>query len=430
MKAYDFEYDNKKLSDYNFMICSFGDKGLETISNGSQITFNTIPILGGSRHELTSAIYEDCLETTIQICKNYCHSDVKEISSTEFRELTKWLSRKKFLKFKPLSEEYIDLYFEATFNISRIEIDGKLIGLELEVKTNRPFALKEPKTIIIENTVESGKLKEVYNWDKYAMITDPIIEYRSSGYVSRGEKDSENEYIIDWTYIEVADEIEIHSDGSFSLVNPRRIDDASYEMISYIIRGRYIYSEYIDRYLRIPYSATVGVSDRGHYIEVYVTEAYELYSRQFQDLKGDFIESVTSEDIRAYPMGGIQDGYCYIYTDMTLVQKEKCIVNDSSHEEGYIYPYTEISIYKDGNLNIYNAIENRNTIIKNCVAGEIITMDYPVIRSSISSHNIQNDFNWNFFRVANTYGNSRNDLTISIPCTIKIKYSPIVKVGL
>ena len=57
-------------------------------------------------------------------------------------------------------------------------------------------------------------------------------------------------------------------------------------------------------------------------------------------------------------------------------------------------------------------------------------MNYPVIQSSISSHNIQNDFNWNFFRIANTYDNSRNDLTISLPCAIKVEYSPIVKVGL
>ena len=264
MKAYDFEFDSKNLSDFNFMICQFGSKGIETISNGSKVKFNTIPTLGGSKHELVSADYEECLETTIQICKNYCNSDVEEITSTEFRELTKWLSRKKFLKFKILSEEYIDLYFEAAFNISKIEIDGKLFGLELEVFTNRPFALKEPRIINIKNIVNDGK----------------------------------------------------HS------------------------------------------------------------------------------------------------------------------INDISHEEGYIYPYTEIEINQSGNLKIYNAIENRETYIANCVAGEIITMDYPVIRSSISSHNIQNDFNWNFFRVANTYENSRNDLTISIPCTIKVKYSPIVKVGL
>lgn len=264
MKAYDFEYDGKKLSEKNFIICSFGEKGLETISNGSQITFNTVPTLDGTKHQLTSTTYESCLETTIQICKSSCTTDVSEITATEFREMTKWLNRKKFLKFKILDEDYIDLYFEASFNISRIEMNGKLYGLELGVITNRPFALKDRRTITIKNTEVDGK----------------------------------------------------HS------------------------------------------------------------------------------------------------------------------VNDTSYEEGYIYPYTEVTINEDGDLKINNAIEGRDTYVANCKAGEIITFDYPVIQSSDSSHNIQNDFNWNFLRIANTFNNSRNDLTISIPCTIKLKYSPIVKVGL
>lgn len=264
MRAYDFKYAGRNLSEFGMIICNFGDKGLDTVSDGAQITFNMISTLGGSKHELTSAEYEECLETTIQICKHSCTDGIQEITAVEHRELTKWLNRKRFLKFKPLSEEYIDLYFEASFNISRIELDGKLYGLELEVVTNRPFALKEPKTITIRNLEENGE--------------------------------------------------------------------------------------------------------------------YSL--------------------------------------------------NDTSHEEGYIYPYVEIVVSKSGNLNIHNAIEDRNTYIANVSAGEVITMDYPVIKSSVSSHNIQNDFNWNFFRVANTYENSRNDLTISIPCTIKVRYSPVVKVGL
>lgn len=264
MKAYDFEFANKKLSDYNMMICNFGEKGLDTVSNGSKITFNTVSTLGGAKHDLISAKYEDCLESTIQICKNYCNKDIEEITSTEFRELTKWLSRKKFLKFKILDEDHVDLYYEVKIDISRIEIDGRIFGLELEITTNRPFALKEPKIINIKNLVYNGE----------------------------------------------------HS------------------------------------------------------------------------------------------------------------------VNDVSYEEGFIYPHTEITVNKNGNLNIHNAMEDRDTYIANCIAGEVITMDYPVIQSSISSHDIQNDFNWKFFRVANTFENSRNDLTISIPCTIKIEYSPIVKVGL
>jgi hypothetical protein len=263
-KAYDFVYENKKLSDFGFIICNFGDKGLDMVSDGSQISFNTVSVLGGGKSELTSAQYEECLGGTMQICKYSCADDVQEITPAEHRNITRWLNRKKFLKFKPLSKEFIDLYFEASFNISRIELDGRLVGLELEVFTNRPFALKEPITINVKNLEQDGK----------------------------------------------------HS------------------------------------------------------------------------------------------------------------------INDISHEEGFIYPLTEITISEDGNLKIHNAIENRDTYIANCKKGEVITMDYPVISSSISSHNIQNDFNWVFFRIANTYENSRNDLTISLPCSIKATYSPIVKVGL
>lgn len=264
MEAYDFLYGNKKLSDFGFVICNFSDKGLDTVSDGCQISFNTVPIWGGAKNELTSTQYEECLGTTLQICKHSCAGDIQEINPIEHRNITRWLNRKSYLKFKPLSKEYVDLYFEASFNISRIELDGRLFGFELEVFTNRPFALKEPITISIKNLEQDGK----------------------------------------------------HS------------------------------------------------------------------------------------------------------------------INDISYEEGFIYPHTEITVSEDGNLKIHNAIENRDTYIANCVAGEIITMDYPIISSSVSSHNIQNDFNWKFFRVANTFDNSRNDLTVSLPCTIKVEYSPIVKVGL
>ena len=305
MKAVDFEYNGKRLSEFGFMICSFDSKGVETVS-GSEISFNTVSTFNGSKFELTSAVYENCLEATIQICKNICSGEALEIQPREFRELTKWLNRKKFLKFKIFDENYYDLFFEASFNISRIEVNGKLVGLELQVKTNRPFPLKEPKII----TVSCSDEKEVYGWEKYK-----------------------------------------------------------------------------------------GNSKLGY---------------------------VTSENSNAYPSGMHTDGYSYISVGQVYIDS----INDTSYEEGYIYPYVEITVNEDGNLKIHNSIENRETYIANCKAGEVITMDYPIIQSSLSSHKIQNDFNWNFFRIANTYEKSRNDLTISLPCTIKIKYSPIVKVGL
>lgn len=311
MKAKDFEFDGKRLSDFGFIIANFDAKDLETI-DGTKITFNTISSLGGSKHNLTSTQYETCLETCIQVCKYSCSTGIQEISPIEFREISRWLNRKKFLKFKILDENYIDLYYMASIiSIGRIELDGRLIGLELNIITDSPHSFKEPRTINVVCKENQG----LYGWEKYGVGLDSEI-------------------------------------------------------------------------IKLGY--------------------------------------VTSEDENAYPSGLHTDGYQYIPVGKVY----KSSINDTSYEEGFIYPYTEIIINESGNLKIHNSIENRESYIANCIVGEVITMDYPVIRSSISSHNIQNDFNWNFFRIANTFDNSRNDLTVSLPCTIKIKYSPIVKVGL
>lgn len=263
MKATDFEYDGLALSDFGYIICSFSEEGLQTIT-GSQITFNTVSTQSGAKFELTSVEYGEALQTTFQICKNTCNGDKElEIPLKEYRDLMSWLGRKQFHKFKLLKDEYLDIYFEASFNVSRIEIDGKLYGLELTMTTNRPFALGEPRSIIIDNA------------------------------------------------------------------------------------------------------------------------------------------------------------------DSTV----KTIMSESD-EEGYIYPKMEITIKNDGNLSIYNEAEDRTMYIANCSANEVINIDYPIIRSSIASHKIQNDFNWNFFRLASTFQNKKNKITITLPCTIKMTYSPIIKIVL
>ena len=264
MLAYDFEYDGLLLSDKGFVICHFdGNSGFNTISAGSQITFNKVKTLGGAKFEQTSSTYEECLTSTIQICKNTCETNESTITLDEYRELMKWLNRKTFHKFKIIDDDYVGVYFEASFNISRIEMGGKLVGLELAMETNRPFALQEPRTITINNTESNGK---------------------------------------------------------------------------------------------------------------------------------------------------------------------KTVV-DFSDEEGYCYPKTVITCKSDGDLTIYNALEARTVLIKGCISGEVITMDYPVISTSVESHKIQEQFNWNFLRLANNYKQKENDLTISIPCIIEMTYSPVIKVS-
>lgn len=264
MKCYDFWYDGLKLSDFGFMICSFDSGGIDTISNGSEITFNQVSVLNGAKQELTSVQYDDCITATIQICKNLCNGDNLEVSVEEMRNIMAWLNRKGFHKFKLVDDEYSNIYLEASFNVSKVEIGGKICGFELEMTTNRPFSLMEPVEMIIENDVP-GKVHAFFS---------------------------------------------------------------------------------------------------------------------------------------------------------------------KSDEEGYIYTDMEITIKDAGDLDIYSITEDRHMIVNNCVSGEVITANYPIIQTSFDSHKIQNDFNWVFYRVSTSFKNKENEFTASLPCSIKIKYSPIVKIGI
>lgn len=120
------------------------------------------------------------------------------------------------------------------------------------------------------------------------------------------------------------------------------------------------------------------------------------------------------------------------YTINATTNDFKFGFNDSSDNIGYIYPDIEIKCNASGDLEIHNDIEDRTTIIKNCTQGEIIKIDkYMNISSSVLSHKIFDDYNFIPFRIANKFNKTKNNLTISIPCEIKIKYNPAVKgVGL
>ena len=57
-------------------------------------------------------------------------------------------------------------------------------------------------------------------------------------------------------------------------------------------------------------------------------------------------------------------------------------------------------------------------------------MNYPVIESSLQSHKIADDFNYSFFRIANTWNNRVNKITLSLNCTLEFSYNPICKIGI
>lgn len=101
------------------------------------------------------------------------------------------------------------------------------------------------------------------------------------------------------------------------------------------------------------------------------------------------------------------------YEFQTSNSNKKFSFFDCSDEIGYIYPDIEITCLSDGDLEINN---EKITFTKDLV-----------LSSSIQTHKIQNDFNYIFFRISNSYGNRKNILTFSKPTKVKIIYSPYIK---
>ena len=109
-------------------------------------------------------------------------------------------------------------------------------------------------------------------------------------------------------------------------------------------------------------------------------------------------------------------------------QSDTLSVVDISDEIGWIYPDITITCSSSGDLNLRNSFDGRETIIKNCTEGEVITFTPNLIlQSSNESHPIQDDFNYTFLRISNSLHQRRNQITSTLPCHIHISYSPIVK---
>lgn len=150
MIAKDFCYDNQYLSDYGFIICKItsSNSGI-TVEEGQKLTFNKRQKSGGYTYAIASANYNACYTTTFEICKNPKIHRGKEmiITSDEFRDIMRWLNRRKFLQFYSITDDESETqYFNASFNVKKIIIRDKLIGISLEMLTDSPVGFGQQQT--------------------------------------------------------------------------------------------------------------------------------------------------------------------------------------------------------------------------------------------------------------------------------------------
>lgn len=128
---------------------------METLNVGAELNFNTVSIQHGALSLNTDISYDSVLETTFHVCKIDCQKNtLEELSIDEQRDISCWLNRKIPRTLRIISDDptYDYLFFEGTFNLNKVEINGKFIGYELHFVSNRPFALGTPIRVTINAT--------------------------------------------------------------------------------------------------------------------------------------------------------------------------------------------------------------------------------------------------------------------------------------
>ena len=112
-------------------------------------------------------------------------------------------------------------------------------------------------------------------------------------------------------------------------------------------------------------------------------------------------------------------------------------VEDISDEQGYQYPIVELTALTDGVIVLNNSLDNRYTLIDNCVAGEVITLDGEKgsIKSSVNHEKLYSDFNYFYPRIINTMSDAGVDsrenfykVRANAANITKFEYTPICKI--
>ncbi len=126
------------------------------------------------------------------------------------------------------------------------------------------------------------------------------------------------------------------------------------------------------------------------------------------------------------PFGyGQEQSVTWEFSDITVSK----ILSDMSDEIGCIYPSLKIICNDDGDFTIQNLTFETTTTIANCSDGEVITIDgnTQIITTSDDSHKVYEDFNYEFFKIGNTYNSRKNMISVNMPCVVEITYTPIIK---
>ena len=182
MYAVDFEYANRRLSDFGCVMCHMNtSKNFEETDIGCDITFTTVKNSQSSKQYITSSAYDNVYTTTFDIIKYNCtDSNDSYMTSLEARGIIKWLNRHEYHKFRVINEiaDESDVHYYGSFNIEEIFNGDKIVGLTLTFTSNAPygFATQAALPFMLMN---AGDTFELYGDSDDMGVIYPTISVRS-----------------------------------------------------------------------------------------------------------------------------------------------------------------------------------------------------------------------------------------------------------
>lgn len=183
MYAIDLEYDGLKLSDFNFIICNFDvSNGVATVDAGSKLSFEMVSTRLGKKFINLGSKYDQCIQTTFDICKDPCKFDDLYITNKEYRKIARWLNRREFLKSRFIDDVHNNepCYYNASFNIEELKVRDLLYGVRLTMTTDAPFGFGEEVTHRITFANTSTHFDLIDESDEIG-ITYPSVEILCNG---------------------------------------------------------------------------------------------------------------------------------------------------------------------------------------------------------------------------------------------------------
>ena len=155
----DFEYADKRLSDFGYVMCHINtDSGVRDVDIGCDITFNTVKNNHSSVQYITSSSYDNVYSMSFDIIKSKCGRFREDIylTSEEVRLLITWLNRREYRRLKLINDVNADMSinYYGSFNVKQIMMGDKVIGLSLTFTSNAPYGFADE--ISVDYDIVSG----------------------------------------------------------------------------------------------------------------------------------------------------------------------------------------------------------------------------------------------------------------------------------